>query len=323
MKLATKLALFAVFMLAAACGGGGGPGPDNPSDTKDTVPDGAVNDIATDTADIGDANGDGGDAGETTGQCSNQSDCDQGYCLEFPPASGTNICAQPCFEECPEGFECRLGFPIGSTNPVSVCLPAMDIQCRVCNRDSECLFDGAVCLKGSAPFGFCVLLCSEEAPCGAGFNCETPPPQYFESQSRYCIPKAGSCCVAGGWADCDDDNPCSAESCHPSLGCQYKAQDGACEGENPCMEYSCVDMECLGFPLTEDLTFDGIDDDCDGTTDEDVWMGLGILHSNYGSGGKWATGGGMKLLSIVNSPGFHGTSKGGSVILRPGMPYNR
>ena len=82
----------------------------------------------------------------------------------------------------------------------------------------------------------------------------------------------------GGNTLCDDSNQCTGDACEPSSGCVYTPLDlgttscgvGACQNTVPVCDngvpQTCTPQPPLG-PL--DLTCDGIDGDCDGSTDED------------------------------------------------------
>lgn len=67
--------------------------------------------------------------------------------------------------------------------------------------------------------------------------------------------------------ECDDQNPCTADTCDPVAGCLYDPEDGACQLVPPdcmgeCQEGLCVDKE---------ESLNGINDDCarDDAIDED------------------------------------------------------
>ena len=255
--------------------------------------------------------------------CDDHDDCPGGYCVEFPPGSGEKICAMTCLEECPDGLDCRWVYLQGG-EPVSVCLPPVDVLCKVCATDGECLYEGAHCVKGNAPYGYCATPCALDLlpSCPDGFQCsEGGDGEVFPEP--LCVPADASCCVAGSWLDCDDDNPCTADSCHPSLGCQHPPQDAECTGPAPCTQYLCVGGECVGWPISEDLTWNGVDDDCDGLTDEDVVQGLQVSHYGFGGGGAWHMGGGLKILVRLNAPPFRGVSTGDGLRIRPGMPLTQ
>ena len=97
-------------------------------------------------------------------------------------------------------------------------------------------------------------------------------------------------------------------------------QEVPCDGPAACTDYQCVDGECVGWPVTDDKTWDGVDDDCDGLTDEDVIQGLRVDAWTYGSGLGVSEGGGLRLVGKINTPGFHGVSAGGTLVVAPGAP---
>lgn len=69
---------------------------------------------------------------------------------------------------------------------------------------------------------------------------------------------------------CDDENPCTADSCVAEGMCQMAALDGvACDDGALCTANDmCVSGECVGTPGIEDCS-NAIDDDCDLQIDEE------------------------------------------------------
>ncbi|MBM4373146.1 MAG: hypothetical protein FJ098_15940, partial [Deltaproteobacteria bacterium] len=112
-------------------------------------------------------------------------------------------------------------------------------------------------------------------------------------------------CVAGDLVSCDDQNPCTAEGCDPSLGCLHEPVEGPCTGADPCQTWSCQEGACVGTPIEEDSTLDGVDDDCDGLTDEDAYKYLQVSGLFCG-GAVYTGGGGMTLHAAVGDPPLQG-----------------
>ena len=83
-------------------------------------------------------------------------------------------------------------------------------------------------------------------------------------------------CTGGDPLTCNDSNPCTTDSCTPFVGCaSIPVPDGTSTG-NICGVGACQsNAVCLdgaenctpGFP-TPEICNDGIDNDCDGITDE-------------------------------------------------------
>ncbi len=81
------------------------------------------------------------------------------------------------------------------------------------------------CAWGPMPNG---VACTLQDPCVEDARCQ-----------------AGEC--VGRAKDCDDDNPCTADSCAAGGACQHAPQDGACDDGNPCTSGdTCAAGLCTG-----------------------------------------------------------------------------
>jgi len=222
------------------------------------------------TGEVGEtADGDAGGSCEPT-PCKTHADCEGiGLCVQVTPGSGTYVCAPYCQEECPADWECK-SVAVDGPDPVSLCLPPVETRCQGCSKDSECLFPGALCIKGSGTVGYCGRLCDpDEDDCPDGFVCDMAKDKNGKPLGNQCMATPGTCCVAGKLKSCDDKNPCTLDFCDASLGCKHSNLDGPCEGENePCHEYKCVNGACVCFKVPLDITMDGSDDDRYGLVDE-------------------------------------------------------
>lgn len=273
-----------------------------------------------------DGKGDAGDGVQdipvdiwTAQDCQSHADCDgEGMCVEVAPGSGQTVCAPFCVEECPGGWECKSVY-VDGPDPVSLCFPPVETLCAVCNQDAQCLYAGALCLKGSGSVGFCGKYCHpEDSPeCPEGFECGAALDDEGKNLGFQCQPPEGSCCVAGNLKGCDDENPCTADSCDPSLGCIYTNIDGPCEGPEPCADYKCVNGACLGVPITEDLILDGIDEDCDGLIDEDWALTAKVVAPIFSATGHIFKGGGLSIRGVLSGPPVVGVSSGGDFKVLP------
>ncbi len=275
----------------------------------DATSDGLVEDLATDVpVDVW-----------TPEDCQSHEDCHgEGMCVEVAPGSGKTICAPFCVEECPGGWECKSVY-VDGPDPVSLCFPPTETICAVCTQDAQCLFAGALCLKGSGSVGFCGKYCHpEDAPeCPDGFECRAAKGKNGENMGYQCQPPEASCCVAGKLKDCDDENPCTLDFCDPSLGCQHTNIDGPCEGPEPCADYKCINGACIGLPVSEDLILNGIDDDCDGEIDEDWALAAKVVAPVWSATGHIFKGGGLTVRGVLSGPPVVGVSSGGDFKVFP------
>ncbi|MFH1530178.1 MAG: hypothetical protein ABIK09_05510 [Pseudomonadota bacterium] len=308
-------------LLLAACTGGGGGAVETDAPERDATPDGGADlgegdfiigtpDVALDlsTSDaapdlfIPDLLPDGGTWEPTP--CQSNDDCDDGFCLQVDPGSGEFYCAPTCIEECPADWVCKM-VQVGGPDPVSVCLPPGGALCRVCQDHADCLLVGSLCVMGGGVFGACGVVCDpDDAACPAGTGCLLVE-EDGEAVGWQCLPEAGGCCAAGKLVGCDDGNPCTAESCDLSLGCAHEPAEGPCEGPDPCQSWTCAGGECVGTPIEEDGTLNGVDDDCDGLTDEDAYKYLQVS-AQFCGGAVYTGGGGMTLRASLGDPSLEG-----------------
>lgn len=254
----------------------------------------------------------------TPASCETTADCEgNAVCLPVGEDSA-RVCAPACEDGCPEGWECKEVQGAGNA-AVSVCVPELETLCQPCTKNSDCIYFGAVCILGSGTTGYCGQACEPEAStCPAGFACQMATDKDGEPLSNQCMAEAGSCCVSGTVETCDDQNECTLDYCDASLGCKHDNQDVTCTGEGEaCTEYKCVEGECKGFDITEDYSFNGVDDDCDGVVDDEWATGLNIPHYWFRSTMGEMGGEGWKLQGSLSVPGVTGVVTGQGYKLTP------
>ena len=181
--------------------------------------------------------------------CNRDEDCISGYCLPPGPGNG-GVCTQECAgEPCPDGWECKTHVtPAGS---VQLCVQAIaDKLCQLCSVDSQCNAIGDLCLEVSGEF-VCSKDCSLQQ-CPEGYDC-----QAVEGGARQCLPAGGSC-------------ECSEATVGLTRPCNSSNEHGTCYGTMICEPGEPLPAwgEC-DAPAAEPEVCNGIDDDCDGLTDDE------------------------------------------------------
>jgi len=199
----------------------------------------------------------GGDFGAP---CLSNNDCDSGFCVEGVEGF---VCTVQCLEECPEGWVCR-GIMVGP-DVVSLCIPLGANLCKSCKLDTQC-GDGLCMEIGDGTF--CGKDC-EFTDCPAGYGCEAVE---TEGGTRFqCLPVSGAC-------------DCNVTSHGTERPCVRENEHGTCLGMETCDK----DQGWVGCTAIDALpeVCNGIDDDCDGPTDEtfsELWKvcfaGTGECHA--------------------------------------------
>lgn len=260
---------------------------------------------------------DGGGDVWTPTPCTENSDCASDFCLQVNPSTGESFCTEPCIEGCPGNWECKLVY-FDPPDLVSLCVPPTDTLCAVCGDDADCLFAGALCVRGEELYGYCGRACSVGKDCPTEYSCAEVVVEGLPA--KQCLPGEGNCCESGLLANCDDGNPCTVESCHPTMGCVNDPLDVPCDGEDPCLDYWCEGGTCTGAPKAGDYSLDGVDDDCDGETDEDALVSLSVVGHVWASGRVSCQGGGVGLDGTVGAVTFSGETSDGTYVIRSGLP---
>jgi hypothetical protein len=102
--------------------------------------------------------------------------------------------------------------------------------------DGDCIDDAdpctdQVCIGGTCEYPF------NAAPCDDGQVC---------TENDVC--SKGAC--EGSLVTCDDDNPCTDDSCEPEVGCVAVPNAVPCDDADPCTEFDvCSEGSCLGTDL--------------------------------------------------------------------------
>jgi len=189
--------------------------------------------------------------GEFLYPCTDNEECYSGWCI--PTKDGT-LCTKTCLEECPEGWDCRPLVTEG--DPVYLCLPRWLHLCDPCTETADCGSDesdaGHYCLDHGPKGKFCGGECESDGLCPPGYECKDVPVG-GGLVKKQCVPAAGDC-------------ECSklAVDLQLSTQCVISSDVGICVGKRQCTPsgLSACDAKDPGPE-----TCNGLDDDCDGATD--------------------------------------------------------
>ena len=187
--------------------------------------------------------------------CKANDECTSGWCVEGPDG---NVCTESCIDSCPGGWACR---PIANVGQdlIYVCVAPFARLCRPCRTDAECqgptVEPGAHCVPFGAQGSFCGATCTGEADaasCPDGYGCQDVM-LAGGSSSKQCLPVDGLC-------------TCSPLAIELGLetDCRIENELGTCESVRRCAVGGLT--SCEVHPPSPEVC-DGIDNDCNGTTD--------------------------------------------------------
>ncbi len=195
--------------------------------------------------------------------CTQDEDCVSTLCVTT--AKGIKTCTIQCDGDCPDGTRCGIA-PISGSTTVHYCLPLPVDLCKPCTEDTDC-GGGGVCLNlPSTGEKLCGMPCGADTDglCPAGFLCQS------FLKGLQCAPVLDTCkcsdaILGGNW-------PCALET-----------PLGKCSGTQQCGGGGW--SKCSAALPTAELC-DGIDNDCNGATDE-IFTSLGTgCGSGICAGGK-------------------------------------
>lgn len=189
-------------------------------------------------------------------ECNEDRDCATNLCMDM--GYGYQ-CAGRCVEECGEGMHC--GTIEGEAD--LYCLPDYLPVCRPCREAGDCRrFHGdnaTVCVLAHGPGAYVCLERCGEGDCNEGWFC---------SDDGVCEPESGVC-VCAGVTSLDKEGVCVNTS-----------EAGTCAGAVSCQ--AGVLSECsAAIPQAE--ACDGLDNDCDGESDEEIASAECVLANDFGA----------------------------------------
>ncbi len=202
-------------------------------------------------------------AGSLGASCEISGDCDSNLCI---PSTEGRICTESCEDTCSKGgFACRTVIDMDGSRESRICLPLNEPNlCRPCGADQHCSYpelgaSGARCaVFGTVEGSFCATPCTGDEQCPDDYRCTTLRARDGGDQIEVCAPAQGECSC-----------PQSAINEGASTPCAVENEDGACIGVRRCGPLGLTDCSAA-TPSAE--TCDAQDNDCDGSTDEDLGL---------------------------------------------------
>ncbi|MBM4342920.1 MAG: putative metal-binding motif-containing protein [Deltaproteobacteria bacterium] len=230
--------------------------------------------------------------------CTADAQCESKECVTV--TGSPNVCSKPCTGDCPAGMRCGLDIATKSIT-VPYCLPLPDDLCKPCEVDDDCKAKTCVPLTETKE-SLCGVACAAGGVCPIGFVC-----QQFKS-GDVCVPQLGTCtcsaaqlgnawscqtstpvgkclgsqiCTDGGWSACSaplpipelcdgQDNDCNGQTDESYTALGTSCGLGACAGGKLVCADSKKAVICSSEKKkpTKDICNNGLDDNCDGKTDE-------------------------------------------------------
>jgi hypothetical protein len=198
--------------------------------------------------------------------CDDSNPCTAGTC-DLELGCIYELLEIPCDDDnaCTEGDTCLAG----------QCNPGDILDCNdddLCTNDSCDAINGCVHLLNEVPcndgdlctyddqcqIGQCkgtkTLVCSDGNPCtddacNPQVGCEFVPNQELCDDGDSCTVGdhcLGGMCKPGSFAQCDDANSCTSDSCSPGEGCVHGFVDGSCDDDDLCtVNDACQDGQCV------------------------------------------------------------------------------
>ncbi|MBD90130.1 MAG: hypothetical protein CL940_07320 [Deltaproteobacteria bacterium] len=183
--------------------------------------------------------------------CGEPEDCNSGICIQH---MGEKVCSKTCSQDCPDGWTCDL-VTTGADSQY-VCTSSFADLCLPCATTEGCDgATGAACVSYADGTSFCGGACDVESPCPSGYSCQNVETT-SGAKSFQCVADSGTCACSSTAIDRGASTPCSRENEH-----------GVCHGLRVCDPSGLLECDAQ-VPGPE--VCNGVDDDCDGTTDVDT-----------------------------------------------------
>jgi len=185
-------------------------------------------------------------------ECGSGDDCQSGLCVDH---IGDPVCTVSCLDECPEGWLCEQ-VSLGGPDIQFFCVSPYTHLCRPCDAAADCKSSTGVedvCLSYGEQGSFCGADCGKGGTCPSGYSCKDAM-TISGTVVKQCVADLGVC-------------SCSKKSVKLGLGttCFNKNGWGECAGKRVCGQEG---LSACDAPSPAEEECNGLDDDCDGVTDD-------------------------------------------------------
>ena len=241
-----------VFGDGASGSGGDTTAADVASDQPDSASDGAALDAGDDCP------------GGSGCDCVHNSECDNSLCVD---ALDGKHCAITCVDTCPSSYVCSQ-VASGGGDLVSICVPAAGHLCDPCTASSTCESLGlkdSRCVSYGAAGNFCGVACGNDSHCAAGHACrdvttvEGGPTKQCVRLDATDPAELGQCSCVKAAIEKKLTTACTATVSLPD------GVTAVCQGSRSCLTTGLGPCEA---PEPSAETCDGLDNDCNGATDD-------------------------------------------------------
>ena len=204
--------------------------------------------------------------------CESNDECDSDWCVQTPTGKQ---CSELCIDACTlVGWGCKPAQTLGG-DEVLICLPLFPHLCEPCNLDADCavgvgdITDRCV-NSGDGSGSFCGGDCSGKQVCPDGYECAEI--DFGEGGlKKQCVPTSGECA-------CSEQ----AISQVASTNCSATNNQGTCAGVRSC---GVEGLSACSAPEPAAEVCDGVDNNCDGQTDEEDAAGCVVYYKDLDSDG--------------------------------------
>ena len=286
---------------------------------KDAEPDTSDSELPNDASDTGDVNTSDAQLCKLAGgfgcPCITNSDCDSYYCIEGDQGK---MCTTICSDNCPADFKC---IQASGSDANFICVPKYPTLCMPCNDHKQCQTNGVTdsyCVPFDRGSGqshgwidghFCMTACTPVTDatgkvtdtCKTGYHCQELKLFATGGAVKQCVPDSGECGCHDAWSQ-----EGKATECHKT------SVSGICTSKRQCQvdtNGKAILTVCDAPDPATEVCGDGVDNDCNGQTDE---PGAGGCKNWYldNDGDGFGSGAASVENCLCNNPGTGYSSQG-------------